>query len=435
MRANFDAIIIGAGIIGACTALQLARRGFRTLNIDQQPAAGYGSTANSCAIIRTVYSTLQGTALAWENVSHWREWAEFVQPVADSDLARYRETGVVAIKRDASALAVLREHHRALGIPYQEWSVADLEARMPYLDLKSYWPPRRPDERDFGQPNETNITGAFFVPAGGYVSDPTLAVRNVQQAAEALGSVFRFRSTVGAILRRDGRVAGVELVRGGRITAPVVVNAAGPHSGRVNDMAGVAGDMQIRTRPMRHEVHRVPAPAQVDYDRSGMVLSDEDVGGYCRPEVGNALLIGSQDPDCDPAEWVDYPDTFDREVSTAQWQAQVYRMAQRIPGLPIPTHPQGVADLYDVSDDWIPVYDRSSLDGFYMAIGTSGNQFKNGPVVGQMMAALIERCEQGHDHDRDPVSIRGRYTGARLDLGFYSRLRTVNRDSSFSVMG
>ena len=28
----------------------------------------------------------------------------------------------------------------------------------------------------------------------------------------------------------------------------------------------------------------------------------------------------------------------------------------------------------DVSDDWIPIYDQSSLPGYYMAIGTSGNQ-------------------------------------------------------------
>jgi sarcosine oxidase subunit beta len=56
-------------------------------------------------------------------------------------------------------------------------------------------------------------------------------------------------------------------------------------------------------------------------------------------------------------------------------------------------------------------------------------------VVGLMMAELIGACEQGHDHDRDPVAITGRYTGQTLDVGFYSRNRGVNRDSSFSVLG
>lgn len=57
MSTRYDTIIIGAGIIGACTAFELARRGWRTLNVDRLPAAGYGSTGSSCAIIRTHYST------------------------------------------------------------------------------------------------------------------------------------------------------------------------------------------------------------------------------------------------------------------------------------------------------------------------------------------------------------------------------------------
>jgi sarcosine oxidase subunit beta len=200
-------------------------------------------------------------------------------------------------------------------------------------------------------------------------------------------------------------------------------------------MAGVTQGMKIQTRALRHEVHYTPAPEGTDYEKTGMLISDDDVCGYSRPEVGNSMLIGSQDPPCDPQDWVEDPDSFDREVTGEQWNAQVYRVAQRIPELPIPTHPRGVVDLYDVSDDWIPIYDKSDLPGFYMAVGTSGNQYKNGPVVGQMMAELVEACENGHDHDKDPVTIQGKYTGARLNLGFYSRLREINKDSSFSVLG
>ena len=47
---------------------------------------------------------------------------------------------------------------------------------------------------------------------------------------------------------------------------------------------------------------------------------------------------------------------------------------------------RGIVDLYDVSDDWLPIYDRSAIDCFYMACGTSGNQFKNAPVVGELMS-------------------------------------------------
>ena len=62
------------------------------------------------------------------------------------------------------------------------------------------------------------------------------------------------------ILRSPQRVTGVTLDDGTTITAPVVVNVAGPHSYVINKMAGVYDSMKIKTRALRHEVHHVPAP-------------------------------------------------------------------------------------------------------------------------------------------------------------------------------
>ena len=49
MSKDYDVIIIGAGVIGVCVGFELAKRGLRTLNVDKQPAAGSGSTCNTCA--------------------------------------------------------------------------------------------------------------------------------------------------------------------------------------------------------------------------------------------------------------------------------------------------------------------------------------------------------------------------------------------------
>ena len=70
-----------------------------------------------------------------------------------------------------------------------------------------------------------------------------------------------------------------------------------------------------------------------------------------------------------------------------------------------------------------------------MAVGTSGNQFKNAAAAGFLMATLVDKCENGHDHDSKPIIVKGRYTGLELDMGFYSRLREVNTESSLSVLG
>ena len=132
-------------------------------------------------------------------------------------------------------------------------------------------------------------------------------------------------------------------------------------------------------------------------------------------------------------EFVD-PDGFVRDL-TDQATVQAYRFGQRVPSLGIPSSLRGVADLYDVTDDWIPIYDKSCVPGFYMAIGSSGNQFKNAPVAGKMMAALIDYCERGNDHDVDPLTFRLDYIGREVNAGFYSRKREINTESSFTVLG
>ena len=145
------------------------------------------------------------------------------------------------------------------------------------------------------------------------------------------------------------------------------------------------------------------------------------------------MLIGSEDPECDEREWVD-PDDFNREFSE-QWRVMVMRLAQSYPDLGIPSQTKGVVELYDVSDDWIPIYDKSDLPGFYMGVGTSGNQFKNAPIAGEMMADLIEACEGGRDHDADPLDFHLTHIDHRFSLGFFSRRREINPNSSFSVLG
>jgi glycine/D-amino acid oxidase-like deaminating enzyme len=147
------------------------------------------------------------------------------------------------------------------------------------------------------------------------------------------------------------------------------------------------------------------------------------------------MLIGGTEPDCEPLQWLDAPEEAHPHPTTALYEAQVTRAARRFPGLTIPGTPRGIIGVYDVSSDWTPVYDRTSLDGFYVAMGTSGNQFKNAPLAGRFMAAIVSAVENGHDHDAEPVRYACGYTGAVINLATFSRKRPVNTASSGTVMG
>jgi sarcosine oxidase subunit beta len=191
--------------------------------------------------------------------------------------------------------------------------------------------------------------------------------------------------------------------------------------------------MNIKTKALRVEVAHVPSPEGVDYENFGTMISDGNTGIYARPEVGNHWLIGSEEPECDPLEYVD-PDNYELNL-TDQARKQAMRLAMRFSDIPIPNRIKGIVDLYDVSDDWYPIYDKSDLPGFYMAIGTSGNQYKNAPVVGAFMSELIDYCEKGNDHDKKPLQYQMPYIKKSFDIGFFSRNRIINKDSSFSVVG
>ena len=435
MSENYDAIIIGAGVIGCCVAFELAKKGYKTLNVDRLSAAGHGSTSNSCAVIRLHYSTPEGVAMARESYFYWLDWQKYLEVKDDRALAKYINVGCLVVKteRNKGLKKVMRSLDE-LGVDYEQLDTAQLKKRFPFIDTQKYGPPRLPDEAGFGQPTGESIDGAIFVPESGYITDPVLSTHNVQVAAEARGGKFLFNAEVVDIRRAVGRVAGITLKNGTEIDAPVVINVAGPHSFLINRLAGVEEGMRIKTRALRQEVAHVPSPAGMNYEAVGPLISDGDIGCYSRPEVGNHVLIGSEDPDCDTLEWVENPDHYNKNF-TAQWKTQVMREAQRIVDLPVPNTMKGIVDLYDCTDDWIPIYDKSGLPGFYMAVGTSGNQYKNAPVAGAMMAYLIEKVEAGHDHDRNPVQYPLKYIQRHLNMRSFSRLREINPESSFSVIG
>jgi sarcosine oxidase subunit beta len=78
MTKHYDQIIIGAGITGAAIAFELSKKGYKTLVVDKLADAGCGSTSSTCAIIRTHYSTLEGTAVAYESSFYWKNWATYL---------------------------------------------------------------------------------------------------------------------------------------------------------------------------------------------------------------------------------------------------------------------------------------------------------------------------------------------------------------------
>lgn len=435
-----DAVVIGAGVIGSAAALELAKGGRRVLVVDKLGGVGFGSTSASTAMIRFNYSTRDGVATAWESRYCWLDWAGHLGEPADAQgLASFIRTGMVTLDVPIAPARLWTPLFDEIGVPYELWDPATLAARVPGIDPGRYWPPKPVDDDAFYAAAD-GLLGGLYTPDAGYIDDPQLAARNLAAAAEARGVRFRFHAAVTAVEQRGGRVRGILLADGTRIAAPVVINAAGPWSGALNRLAGVGAEFTVQVRPMRQEVHQVPAPpglgdGKPDGDGPGVSIADLDTGIYTRCAPGGNLLVGGTEPECDPLDWLDDPDDANPRATAARFRAQVTRAARRLPGLGVPNAPRGIAGVYDVADDWTPIYDRTDLDGFYVAMGTSGNQFKNAPLAGRFIAALVDGVEGGRDHDRDPLRYQCEHTGQVINLGTFSRKRPLNAASTGTVFG
>ena len=490
---EFDALIIGSGIVGCSTALDLARRGLRVAVVDSKASAGDGTTSFSSGIIRTFYSTVEVTAVALESYKMWMAWRDFLRLPTSThpSLTTVRSCGsLLPVVEYTGAGAEGKKHEQSDyyeqrvvpcsrevgGIPHEFLNYEQMMEklrRVGWTNMEEVYTPRMHTDDRFDEPIEgLRYKGAWFYPETAYVSDPRQATQDVQaatmctDAGVATPVKYYFNKTVTAVTKSGDRTAveGLEMVptaalkriaAGGgndkealaalektRLRAPIVVNCSGPWSKKVNAMifadAAAPSDNKISTRALRTDVAVVDAPAGCDIDKDGQVVMDLEAGFYMKPDTNNRLMVGGVESPCDPFEWLECPDEVDGAEPGPIYDASVYRTALRVPTLDIPTgrSKRFVVSAYDVTDDWNPIVDRSNLRGLYQVIGTSGNCFKTAPVLGQVIGELITRERSGavplegpKSHDESPITVHLDRINRDISTALFHRKREVRKGS------
>ena len=75
MNQTYDAIIVGAGVMGASIACNLSQRGLKVLILERQSVA-VGATGASSGLVRMHYDIEVDSALAWQSFHFFRNWRE-----------------------------------------------------------------------------------------------------------------------------------------------------------------------------------------------------------------------------------------------------------------------------------------------------------------------------------------------------------------------
>jgi glycine/D-amino acid oxidase-like deaminating enzyme len=191
--------------------------------------------------------------------------------------------------------------------------------------------------------------------------------------------VTYLNDTITGIARANGRITGVSLASGGTLSAGSVVIAAGPASGDVAALAGVALPVEPRRRTVFVIGCREAPP--------GLPLVIDITGIWMRPE-GEYFICGMSPADGEPDPRAD----GDFEPDHAQWEEVVWpALAARIP----------VFEAAKVLRAWAGHYDTNTLDhnavlgpvadlpNLYIASGFSGHGVQQAPGVGRALAEWI----------------------------------------------
>lgn len=260
----YDAIIIGAGIVGTACAWELARARLKVAVIDRGSVGGGATGAGMGHIVIMDDSEAQFALTSYAQ----KLWRELARDMADD--IEYEECGTLWIAADEEELAAARQKH------------AFHEERNVFTDLL--------DARQVAaeEPNlRRGLAGGLLVPGDAVIYPPCAARYLLERAADRGARIL-----IGRTVTRAAR-GEVTLADGTMLTAGVVINAAGAWSPALTPGLPVKprkGHLAITDRYPGFVRHQI---VELGYLKSAHAVSADSVAFNIQPRATGQMLIGS----------------------------------------------------------------------------------------------------------------------------------------------
>lgn len=404
-----DVVIVGGGLVGTASAYYMARAGLKVCLLEKGDIAGEQS-GRAWGFVRQQCRDPKELPLMIESNRIWQGLEEELG--ADLD---WRQAGNMGLAEDAAAMAgyegwvaVARDHDLDTRLLTAQ-EVADL-----YPGMKHRW------------------AGGLFTASDGK-ADPSKTTWAFAQAARSLGADLRCDAAVLAIECGGGKVLGVKTERGS-ISCPRVLCAAGAWTSQLLAPLGRGFPQQrIRASVGRTTPITMPLPIATwaeslafrqrpdgsvnlaagdvaDVDVTLTSLSDvkafwpsfKDNHQYFNLRFGASLgrdlmarLGLGAGARSDPLRRQVIGQPAVNRTNTARALREFKRL---FPGHETTELIEEWACYIDVTPDMLPVLGSvQGLDGLLVASGLSGHGFAMGPIVGRLMAEIMERGEASLD--------------------------------------
>lgn len=375
---SFDIIIIGGGAAGCSTAMHLAERGQRVLVLEKG-MLGSGSTGKAAGLGGQLRTSADETNLLMEGL---KSVLELERRLGTQLFVRTGSLHVAATPARAAEICNFVKMGKEIGFEIDHVNRNRAEKLLPCM-------------------KSDDLIEFCYCPTDGHFQPAELLAAYVQVAREA-GAKFMTDKLVDSIEISNGATQGV-WARGQLYSAPTVVNAAGPWSHLLADIA----DVQMPTAAIGH-CYLVTHPlAEVPIGPTDAAIRDRENRIYSRAEVGG-LLVGTYDAE---------PSLYDMNVLGAEFEMTPMKAAhdslqvavlidaasRRFPFISNRTPMKVTTGIMTFTPDGHALCGPvRNVDGLFHCTGFNGRGVFQSAASGRIMAELIldGRCQHPVDHLR-----------------------------------
>lgn len=338
--------------MGASAAYHLAARGLKNIVLlEKAEYFGTGATGRCAGGVRYQFSTEINIKLSLASLPMIERFKEEI-----GQDVKYRQCGYLLVAtnvKDEEAFTRNVELQNSLGVQSKLLSGDEVRACVPLMHFNDA------------------IAGTFHQKDG--LVDPNSVVAGYVSAAQRMGVKALTRAEVTGIRISGGQVEAVETTQG-LIQTRMILNAAGPWSSQIGQMAGI----QMPVIPLRRQMFTTNPLKEIPQDFPFVIDFAQSL--YFHRE-GEGLLIGMSNQKEKPG----FDQSVDEEFELVNLEAAILRM----PLLESASRAAHWAGLYEVTPDGHPIFGATPIEGFYLCTGFSGHGFMHGPIAGKLMSELI----------------------------------------------
>lgn len=357
-KKRYSIVIVGGGGHGLASAYFLAKEfGLRDIAVLEKNYIGSGNVGRNTTVIRSNY-VLPGNLPFYE--LSLKLWERLEQELNYNAMVSQRGF-INLLHTDADYLVATRRGNamRLHGIDAELLNLDALRTMLPFLDYDN---------------SRFPIRGGILQRRGGTVRHDAVAW-GFARAADSYGVDIIQNCEVKGIRRVDGRVVGVETVKG-FIECDKLALAAAGNSSRLADMAGFR--LPIESHVLQAFVTEGLKPFidhVVSFGAGHFYISQSDKGG---------LVFGGS---------IDGYNSYAQRgnLATVEEVAEVGKAM--IPALSRVKVLRSWGGIMDMSMDGAPIIDRTHIDNLYITTGWCYGGFKAIPASGLCFAHLLAKNE------------------------------------------